>query len=137
MASNYVLLISAVMMCFDLKLQSDDLEPVFVLNASIISNPACNPFVHFRSGPLSPGRGEGWSQTDGTAQHQLAFPARQSRTVRPEAAGHAARQAVCVLLCQLWVCLHSLANSSRKYVKQRQIKPGLICWFLGVWITWC
>ena len=67
-----------------------------------------SPFLPFLSWPLSPRRGEGRSSADGTAQHQLAFLARQPRTVRPTAAGHAARQAVCVLLCQLWVCLHVL-----------------------------
>lgn len=63
-------------------------------------------FRLFLSGPLPPGCGEGRSSADGTPQHQLAFLARQPGAVRPEAAVHSARQAVCVLLCQLWV--HSL-----------------------------
>lgn len=55
------------------------------------------------SGPLPPGRGEGRRRANAAAQHQLALPARQSGPVRPEAAGHPARPAVCVLLCQLRV----------------------------------
>ncbi len=77
----------------------------FVLNVTTGSDPLCASFL---SGPLSPRCGEGGSSADGTAQHQLAFLARQPCAVRPEAAGHAPRQALCVLLCQLWVCLHVL-----------------------------
>lgn len=58
------------------------------------------------SGPLPRRCGEGRSSADGTAQHQLALPARQPCPVRPEAAGHAARQAGCLLLRQLRVRLH-------------------------------
>lgn len=79
----------------------------------------------FCSGSLSPGRSEGWSGADGAAQHQHTFPARQPRTVRSEAAGHAARQAVCMLLCQLWVCLHTLTQRKMTHtMKVFQARPA-------------
>lgn len=64
----------------------------------------CAPSHSFLSGPLSPWCGEGRSSADGTAQHQLTFLTWQPCTVCSKAAGHPAQQAVCVLLCQLWVC---------------------------------
>ena len=126
MASNYAPLISVVMVCFDLKLQSDDF--VFVLNVRTSSNPACIPLLPFLSGPLPPGRGEGRSSADGTAQHQLTFFARQPRTVRPGAAGHASRQAFRVLLCQLWVCVRVSVRDARRI--------GIITCVLSCWISW-
>ncbi len=91
----------------------------------------CASFLPF-SGPLSPRCGEGRRSSDGTAQHQLAFLARQPGDIRTEAAGHAARQAVCVLLCQLWVWRH---DPTLHKLQAHRVLPDLFS-FLGRRGSW-
>lgn len=91
-------------MCLSLSALTQCWNPWLSLGWFAVSGPWSQlPSLLSCSGPLPPGRGEGWSWANATAQHQLAFPARQSGPVCQEAAGHPTWQAVCVLLCQLRV----------------------------------